>query len=66
MSDDREYAVVKRGSKFLVFPTDDTRAQAGIVFPAADGLTSYARARKYADSCQEDLASVRRALRRVS
>ena len=65
MSDSREYAVVKRGSKFLVVPTDDARAAQGIVFPEADGMTSYARARKYADSCQEDLASVRRALRRT-
>lgn len=64
MSDDREYAVVKRGSKFVVVPTDDARAASGIVFPAADGMTSYARAHKYAASCQEDLASVRRALRR--
>lgn len=64
MSEDREYAVVKSGSKFLVFPTDDVRASQGIVFPAADGLTSYARCRKYADSCQEDLAQVKRALRR--
>jgi len=65
MSEDREYAVVKHGSKFHVFPSDDNRALQGIVFPAADGLTSYARARKYADSCQEDLAQVRRALRRA-
>lgn len=59
-----EYAVVKRGSKFLVFPTDDPRSEQGIVFPEADGMTSYQRARKYADSCQEDLAQVRRAIRR--
>lgn len=48
------HVVVRRGGRYVVLREDNPESTGGVIFPATESETSYERARRFADACNEE------------